>query len=197
MCGGLILTVARDQHALCRYHLGRLIGYCGLGAIAGLLGEAVLQSDAFTLIPWFSTALLASGFTFLGIRLWTGKPLHLFTLPRWIWKHFMGVGPGTTGLLSAFLPCGWLHAFVLGATATRSATQGAMYLFVFWLGTLPALSITPLLATRVFKPFFRRLPRLSAAILISIGIGSLGMKMLSHYQHLPTSCHSHSDEAGD
>ena len=181
MCGGLVMTVARDRRAVLRYHLGRLAGYCSLGAAAGFLGETALRSSSFVLISWVSTVFLASAFVFLGIRLWLGRPLHLFRLPQSLWRKLAGYGPGTTGLLSAFLPCGWLHAFVLGAIATQSAALGALYLFFFWLGTLPALSFAPLAATKVFQPMAKRAPRMSAIILIAIGIGSLGMKMMPRH----------------
>jgi sulfite exporter TauE/SafE len=178
MCGGLVVTVARDRKAVVRYHLGRLIGYCTLGGVAGFLGEEILQSSSYILIPWLSTLVLTFAFVFLGVRLWMGRSLHLFRLPRGLWQKFSTFGPGTTGLISAFLPCGWLHAFVLGGVATRSPVLGALYLFCFWVGTLPALSFAPLLVGKVFQPMMKRAPRLSAIILIVIGIGSLGLKVM-------------------
>jgi sulfite exporter TauE/SafE len=189
MCGGLVMTVAREPRAILRYHLGRLVGYCGLGAIAGFLGEVVLQSSSYALVPWVSTAVLAFGFVFLGVRLWCGKSLHLFRLPRSLWQKLAGLGAGITGFLSAFLPCGWLHAFVLGAVSTRSAALGAVYLFVFWLGTLPALSLAPFAARKVFQPMVKRVPRLSAVILIAIGIVSLGIKAMPHHAAMGGHCH--------
>jgi sulfite exporter TauE/SafE len=189
MCGGLIATVARDRRATLRYQLGRLLGYCALGSLAGLLGDTVFQSSSYTYIPWISTLLLTLGFIFLGIRLWKGQPLHLFRLPRKLWQRLAGLGSGTTGLLSALLPCGWLHAFVLGAVATRSASLGALYLFSFWLGTMPALSIAPFVARKIFQPMTKRAPRWSAVILIAIGIANLGMKFLPKHTAIGDHCH--------
>ena len=187
MCGGLILTVAKTRKDLVSYHLGRLLGYCGLGAIAGFLGASVFRSSPLGFIPWLSTAALASAFIFLGVRIWLRRPLHLFRLPRSLWQKLARFGPGTTGFLSAFLPCGWLHAFILGAVGTQSPALGALYLFFFWMGTLPALSIAPLAVKKIFQPIAKTAPRLSAIILISIGIGSLGMKMMSWRS--PEACH--------
>lgn len=192
MCGGLITTVARDRNAVLRYHLGRLLGYCGLGALAGFLGEEIFQSDGYAWLPWISTTLLSFGFVFLGVRLWSGRSLHFFVLPRSLWKQLSGLGAGTTGLLSVFLPCGWLHAFVLGAVATRSAALGALYLLFFWMGTLPALTIAPLAIKKLFQPFAKRAPKISAIVLITIGLGSIGMKMMSSYSHM--ACHCDQDQ---
>lgn len=178
MCGGLVTTISHSRRSVIRYHLGRLLGYCALGALAGAIGETVFQNQAFTLVPWLSTFTFAISFIFIGIRLWQGKPLHLFNINPFYWKKFSQLGPETLGLLSAFLPCGWLHTFVLGAVATQSAGLGALYLFFFWLGTLPALTAGPLAAHALFKPLARRAPKTSAALLITIGLGSIGAKMI-------------------
>ena len=187
MCGGLVLVAARDRKAAALYHLGRLIGYTGLGALAGALGNAVLGSGPLAWVSQLSSLILALGFLFLGVRLWQGKPLHLFRLPPSVWRKLSRLGPGATGLLSAFLPCGWLHAFVIGAVATRSAGVGALYLFFFWLGTLPALTLAPFAIKKIFKPMASRAPRLSAGILIAIGIGTLAVKMAP--QRAALGCH--------
>ena len=56
MCGGLIITVARTRSALIRYHLGRLLGYCILGSLAGMLGSTLWSSGTYKIIPWLSTS---------------------------------------------------------------------------------------------------------------------------------------------
>ena len=45
----------------------------------------------------------------------------------------------STGLLTAFLPCGWLYLFALKAAGTGSPLQGALFMIAFWLGSVPAL----------------------------------------------------------
>lgn len=190
MCGGLVITVARDPKGIFLYHLGRLIGYCSLGAIAGFLGQTAFQFQAYAPVSWFSTIVLAFGFVFLGFRLWFGKSLHLFILPHSVWRKLVGMGPATTGLLSVFLPCGWLHTFVLGAIATRSIYLGVLYLFLFWLGTMPVMSFGPLAVSKILLPISTRAPRLSAIILIAIGIGSLGAKFLPMHSSSHSPLHS-------
>lgn len=178
MCGGLVLATTQNRKSIWSYHLGRLAGYCGLGAIAGFLGEKIFQSAEFSWIPWISTFMMAFIFIYLGIRIWLGKPLHLFKLPKAFFQKIPSSSSVMIGLFSAFLPCGWLHVFVLGAVGTQSPVLGALNLLFFWLGTLPALTFAPYAARKVFQPVSRRLPKLSAIMLILIGIGSLGMKML-------------------
>ena len=45
----------------------------------------------------------------------------------------------STGLLTAFLPCGWLYLFALKAAETGSPLRGALFMIAFWLGSVPAL----------------------------------------------------------
>ncbi|MBC7691814.1 MAG: sulfite exporter TauE/SafE family protein [Methylotenera sp.] len=181
MCGGLVSMVAKTPRATASYHLARLTGYCVLGALAGFVGQKVLQPSHFALIPWIATLSMALMFILLGVRTWSGKPPHVFRMSSRLFNpisRFLGRGPAATGFLSALLPCGWLHTFVLGAVATQSPILGATYLFLFWLGTLPALGFAGVLINRIFAPIRQSAPRLSAVILITVGLASIGMKMM-------------------
>lgn len=44
------------------------------------------------------------------------------------------------GIVTTWLPCGWLYLFVLVAAATASPLPAVMVMLAFWIGTLPALS---------------------------------------------------------
>jgi hypothetical protein len=44
------------------------------------------------------------------------------------------------GLVTTWLPCGWLYLFVLVAAATASPLTAVLVMTAFWLGTLPALT---------------------------------------------------------
>lgn len=180
MCGGLIASTTSNRQDVLRYHLGRLAGYVSLGGLAGLLGEQVFRDSTLGILPWIATGALATGLILSGLRIWQGKGMHLQILPAKVLQKLYSKSrraPGRAGLLSAFLPCGWLHTFVLGSLATRSPWLGALFLMAFWLGTLPALTTAPLLIQRVFNPLSQRLPRLSASLLIIAGIACIGTKI--------------------
>lgn len=181
MCGGLVVATATRPRAWVAYQAGRLLGYLALGAGAGLIGQRILEANFAT--RWVSAAvgaLLGIGFVLAGARVWRGKAPHFSILPAsWLavlYRLARGSALGT-GLLSAFLPCGWLHAFVLGAVATRSIALGAGFLLMFWLGTLPALMATPWLTQRVLGPLATRAPRLAASLLILAGALCVGAKL--------------------
>jgi sulfite exporter TauE/SafE len=199
MCGGLVVATARTRAGVISYHLGRLAGYLALGALAGRIGEATFgagDSGIQRWLGWGATGLLAAGFIAMGVRVWQGRGAHLFRTPSQGLERlfrFAAGRPGWTGLLSAFLPCGWLHSFVLAAVATGSAARGAALLGAFWLGTVPALALTPWLSARVLRPVAMRVPRLCAILLIAAGALSLGIRVAAAFGGKPA-CHCvHSD----
>lgn len=182
MCGGLIVATVRSRAQWAAYHFGRLFGYLCLGATAGYMGSTLLKNqNGVHQLSLVSTLLLAAGFIFAGVRVWQRKPPHVSILPQklinWLYRKANGKA-WAVGVLTALLPCGWLHVFVLGAATTRSAFLGASFLLMFWLGTLPALSAAPWLVKRVFKPISLRAPRLAAILLLSAGILSVTARII-------------------
>lgn len=189
MCGGLVVSVARTRREIFIYHLGRLLSYTTLGGLAGGLGEKVLTPGTESIFSWIAAITIGISLILMGLRTWGSGNLHLIQLPSKV-LHFLfrqaEKNTFLTGSLSAFLPCGWLQNFVLAAVATRTASSGALLLFFFWLGTLPVMTFTPLLIERLFRPIAKKLPRLSALLLISSGLLSIGLKAAqSSHCHLP------------
>jgi hypothetical protein len=80
------------------------------------------------------------------------------------------VRAGVVGLLSGFLPCGWLWAFVVTAAGTGSALKGAAVLAAFWAGTVPALVAVGLGLQLVSAPLRQRVPVITAILLMALGL---------------------------
>ncbi len=198
MCGGLMASVAQGGRARAGYHLGRGIGYSGLGALAGWLGQGALVLGRSQ--PWislvsavFMSALLLA----MAYSCWRSRGLHLWKLsPGAYSRLFARKTPLLVGLGTALLPCGWLHLFVVGAAATQSPVRGALYMSLFWAGTLPALAFAQALVRAVIRPVATRAPVVAAVILASAGILNLGVKIrdtgfggsaaaASHASHAP------------
>ena len=181
MCGGLVLSLGNSKgSSLLGYHLGRLLGYSLLGALAGLMGQKIFDSSLFSTLPWFAAALMGLSFILLGVQVLRGRSPALFRLPTPVLMKLHQVSGNAAlmvGLFSTLLPCGWLHTFVLGALATRHPLHGALYLTFFWLGTIPALSLTQTISQSLLSPLKRIAPRTAGVALIVIGIFSLGLKM--------------------
>jgi sulfite exporter TauE/SafE len=70
------------------------------------------------------------------------------TLPKFLSKHAYGVSklnhtltPLLVGVATFFLPCGFTQSMQLYTLSTGSFTAGALTMFSFALGTLPALAL--------------------------------------------------------
>ena len=191
MCGGFVTCLAGDRcggapklHGA--YHVGRGLGYVTLGAIAGLLGAGVEQSALATgregAAPIVFGALiiifaLATGARALGVRLPLPAPTAATrfvgtTLAR-LRTHGPWVRGGALGLLTAFLPCGWLYAFVATAAGTGSVLGGIATMTAFWLGTVPILLGLGLGTGRILRPLRERLPVVGAMLLLVLGLATL------------------------
>lgn len=191
MCGPLVLFYAGgdgDPAAVrlghVAYNLGRLVAYLALGAAAGALGAAVEVTGALAGFVG-ATALLGGALVALwgvhgllaawGVRVprietpsrWRALPARLVSRLRGL---PVGGRAGALGLLSGLLPCGWLWAFVAVAAATGSPFAGAGVTAAFWAGTVPALLGVGAASRLLSAPLRRRLPALTAAILLVLGI---------------------------
>jgi len=81
-----------------------------------------------------------------------------------------------TGLVTTLLPCGWLYAFVALAGGTARPLAGALVMLVFWMGTLPMMVGLGLMAQSALGPLARRLPLVTAALLVIVGLMTVAGK---------------------
>ncbi|MFO7562298.1 MAG: sulfite exporter TauE/SafE family protein [Enhygromyxa sp.] len=81
------------------------------------------------------------------------------------------------GLLTALLPCGWLWAYLAVAASTGSVAGGSLVMAAFWLGSVPALLGVGLLAGELGRRLGRHAPRITAAVLLTLGVLSLAGKL--------------------
>jgi sulfite exporter TauE/SafE len=147
MCGPIVASEAAACGASCSgkacgkntkianatqlsYHLGRAMTYGALGFSAALFSR---QIEASPLWPWLSAfMLLIAGTMFVisslpGCRHTFFKPSSKLTFVR--------------GALLGFLPCGLLYAALMMAATTANPLRGMVAMWVFVLGTIPALLI--------------------------------------------------------
>lgn len=198
MCGPFVCFYAagpgtsRGAHAA--YNAGRLVSYLLLGALAGVLGArldaagelagisrgAAIVSGAL-MVAWGASQIAAVYGLRTGVSL---APLPLKQALGGMLKRLQGrpavVRAGATGLLTTLLPCGWLYAFVATAAGTGSVATGIMVMAAFWLGTLPALVAVGAGVQRLAGPFARRLPVVSAAALVVLGLLSISGRLSLH-----------------
>mgnify|MGYP000117591387 CR=1 FL=1 len=168
MCGPIVLTIGTNKYHIALYHAGRLVSYMTLGYFSASIGNIVLSFTGAAYImgalfiafgcvsyvasshfKWRVSDTLLSMLLSKQHRL--AKPLFAFVL----------------GLAAILLPCGWLYSFVIAVSQTKQPIISAGLMAIFWLGTVPALSIMPL----ALKPLFSKLSKpLASLIYIATGL---------------------------
>ena len=161
MCGGLVaaLTLSRTgkQDIIVfqlLYNIGRILTYTGIGWLVGWLGSAFayansLAGPARALLIGSDLFVIAIGLGSAGLFAFIKFNIMQLEFPGVIQKitgavaHLRELSPALSalplGLIMGFLPCGFLYAMIIAAGQSAEAMDGAMMMFSFGLGTLPAL----------------------------------------------------------
>ena len=157
--GGLLLAVAAKYNERFPYltgvqklkphlyfNIGRIASYTVLGGAVGALGSVLTFSPKAT---GFLTIAVSAVMVILGFQL-----LHLFPwmrrfqpkMPKFLAHKIHDLSgkdnksaPFMLGASTFFLPCGFTQALQLYVLAKGDAVTGALTMFAFALGTLPAL----------------------------------------------------------
>ena len=190
MCGALAMTAgAQSRKGLVYYHLGRLLGYFSVGALAGFLGSEFINSE-MKYISLISTVFLSVSFLVIGFSIIKKGQLHIKqpAFLKLFYQNRVGrileskishsVSSFLIGLLSPLLPCGWLYGFILIAVATNNPLWGGILLTSFWIGTLPALSGISLLVKKPIKHFNGKASIFIGIFLMLIGLFKFSTKTL-------------------
>lgn len=211
MCGGFACFFSGEAGARpsrwthATYHAGRLLAYALLGAAAGWAGAgfdlagrmAGLQRPAAVvagglMILWAAATLAAA----LGVwRGATGAPAGVRRLFARAMTALADRPPmaraATIGVLTALLPCGWLYVFVATAAGTASVAGGALVMATFWLGTVPILAGIGALAQRAAGPLRARLPVVTAAALLVLGVLTVAGRFHGPHASAAPAVHEH------
>lgn len=191
MCGGIVgaLSMQSPQGRAAvsvqlTYNFGRIASYALAGLLVGAVGFAA--GDLFSLqrglYLFASLMLMALGIYLLGATqtlafvekggqvLWRRiQPLTRRFLP------VRGVAQALPlGFLWGWLPCGLVYSALTTALASGSATQGALLMLAFGLGTLPNLLLAGLLLAR-FRRFAQARATRAVAGLLVLGYGGYGL----------------------
>lgn len=154
MCGPIILAISAGKHTMVKmimqrvfYHLGRALTYAFMGALFGLLGTHIklsgMQQGATIIIGaliviWI---LLPKSFKSRMSELSLVKKYN--EQIKQLLSKVVRSGDSKPffmiGLVNGFLPCGLVYAGLAAAVTSGSPLDGFLYMFLFGLGTIPAL----------------------------------------------------------
>ncbi len=214
MCGGIIGALSlslpdnirqqrlRQVFFIGLYNLGRILSYSFAGLVVGYIGaEAASYTDMSggpSVLRYTGVVLMIA----IGLYLagWLPQLSRVERIGIPLWKLLEPIGrklvPVTTmprallyGLIWGWLPCGLVYFVLVWALTSGSATQGALTMAAFGLGTLPTL-ITAGLAVSWLKRFTqsKMTRQIVGMLVIAMAISSLFIPMGGHK-------HGHADRA--
>jgi sulfite exporter TauE/SafE len=211
MCGGIAAALnlggQRSLAVTLSYHSGRITSYTLLGGLLGLAANSI-DIAAWTMGLRYLAGLLLIGMGLYiagwwrgmalleraGARLW--QPVQRLS-SRWLpvrrWPQGFALG-----LCWGLMPCGLIYSSLAWAATAQNAATSALMMFLFGLGTLPAMLATSLGADRL-QGFLRRrgLKLLIAVLLIASGVWTLYLTIAhgSHLQHEGRGAHQQMDHS--
>ncbi|MEM8670620.1 MAG: sulfite exporter TauE/SafE family protein [Planctomycetota bacterium] len=192
MCGPFALWATsggKNMRAVSGYHLGRLTTYLSAGLAAGVVGTAIsvggqlagfqlvaAKLAGILLIVW-GLGKLAMQFPSISKRLSRSSENRPSRIAGFI-AHARPLvnsrgdfGRGYLGgLLTTWLPCGWLYLFVLLAAGTGDVMLAVATMGAFWLGSLPALTGLVMGARSIIPRFRPALPIVGAVVMVLTGV---------------------------
>jgi hypothetical protein len=143
MCGAMVMAMSWGLPTAfwwgqVRYHVGKILGYSVLGVCVGLAGKSLsLTFSQQSLSVAVGAVLLITLFL----------PAYLLHKPNqntWLTTRLRNAFQSQKsqfliGFLNAFLPCGLVYIALASALATGEWYDGAIFMAMFGLGTMPAL----------------------------------------------------------
>jgi uncharacterized protein len=193
MCGPIFMATSSfygnsKQYILpfIYHHLGKLFSYAVIGLLMGIIGKGAS-------LLWFQNRIMfICGLVLIAMAVgsilkWKGLNGFNSWISRTMGKALKKSGAFAivVGILNGLVPCGLVYAAAVGALATQSYSGGMLFMFVFGLGTIPALGLAGfsrwLIPFHMFKNLgvWKRIPILILGIwLLLKGLG-LGIPYIS------------------
>lgn len=156
------------------YQAGRIISYCLLGVLTGLLGRQLWLAGAQQFMSILSGLLIVAAACSRIFKLslsgasgaWLLKPFH--RLFHYALQH--RANHLIIGMINGFLPCGFVYLAMAGALNTGSTGSAAGYMFWFGLGTTPLMFIAGISAGFTGALFRRRINQVVPYLMLFLGV---------------------------
>ncbi|MCW5517189.1 sulfite exporter TauE/SafE family protein [Muriicola sp. Z0-33] len=184
MCGPIAFMLPVDNTnslkkagQLSIYHLGRLLAYGSIGVIFGLLGKGLyifgMQQKLSVIIGVIMIIVVLIPYrTFAKYNF--SKPVFriISKIKTGLGKELKKKTPDTfltIGVLNGFLPCGLVYMALFGAIAMGNALEGAFYMMLFGLGTIPLMTAAVYFGSIIKGTLRTRLRKAVPVFVILIG----------------------------
>jgi uncharacterized protein len=185
MCGPIALALPYQRgsrlHALGNvmlYNTGRIFTYALLGAVIGLAGRGLFLAG---IQSWMSIAL---GVLFLVVALFSiNLESRLVRLPAirqlntWVQatlgkllRRQDSASMFGIGALNGLLPCGLVYMAVAGAVTAGSTAEGAAFMALFGLGTVPMMAAVAMAGQFISLRWRNRVRKLLPVFLVTFAL---------------------------
>jgi sulfite exporter TauE/SafE len=201
MCGPLVVMLGiqfRDSQravlpSFLLYHAVRVMIYVFLGLVVGAIGSLVGLAGQLSSAGGIASLLLGLGVVLFGLTYLGWLPLGRIegtgswvsrVMSAWLKRHgFTGVA--LLGALNGLLPCGLVYSALLLSASTGGAFPAALGMLFFGMGTIPALLITGMGASRLSVSVRQAMTRVAGVLMILLGIqlglrGSAALGLVPH-----------------
>ncbi|MCK6648552.1 MAG: sulfite exporter TauE/SafE family protein [Bacteroidia bacterium] len=164
MCGPIALALPLNHNSLWSkiigallYNFGRMFTYALLGSLFGLLGQSVViagyqQALSITLGVIILIMVLLPSSTYGRFKITAFIYSYIGKLKQKLGSLFQKRSYSSLffiGTLNGLLPCGLVYLGIAGAIATGNSLEGALFMAMFGLGTLPAMFILGMLGNSI------------------------------------------------
>ncbi len=184
MCGPLVLLLPIQQQnaykrafAALLYAIGKAITYAFFGIIFGLIGQS------FVAFGWQQALSITIGVLMLLAGLINLLQVRSITLEVKLSNAFAFIRNALSksirkegisslflfGMLNGLLPCGLVYTAAAASIETGSTINGALFMFLFGLGTLPMMWSVILFGATIQTRFRNQLKRIIPITLLLMG----------------------------
>lgn len=184
MCGPIALSMGLTKSQALgfqlqniTYNLGRMVTYAILGGLLGIVGEGfnMVGIQKYLSIAVGVLMIIMAVFSFGGKDFASRIPF----LSGWLLKVKMALGKllqkgdyrsrFLTGLLNGLLPCGMVYIALTASLAAGGVWQGAAFMALFGLGTLPFMFAVVFAGAMMTQAFRLKVLRFIPIVMILLG----------------------------
>ncbi|MBN9311507.1 MAG: cytochrome C biogenesis protein [Chryseobacterium sp. 39-10] len=184
MCGPIALSMGLTKKQSTNYYLqnltyqfGRIFTYSLLGATLGIVGKGfeLAGFQQYLTIAVGILLVLMAFFSFGGKDFASKIPF----LSTFLFRVKMNLGKllqkadyrsrFTTGILNGFLPCGMVYMALTASLASGGIWQGALFMALFGLGTVPFMFSVVLLGNLMTNAFRIKILKFVPVMMIILG----------------------------
>lgn len=180
MCGPLAFAVPTLQKGWgflvlnkLSYQFGRIISYCLLGVLIGLLGRQIWLAGIQQGVSILCGVLIIIAACSRLFKFSAGNSNSVLLQPfnklfGYALKH--KANHLIIGMINGFLPCGFVYLALAGALNTGSVNTAVIYMFWYGVGTLPLMFLAGISVGFTSALFRKRINKFVPYLMICLGI---------------------------